>query len=226
MIIECAHCHAKYHYEEARFEGKPSKKIRCAKCQQVFEIRNPGAAASPSVPTTAPPAPKPVPKPPPAQPVRPQPTAPPSPKRSEQDRFDSTGTKKAEHREEPVPAEAPRPAAASMAPSADTTPKLPEGRRLSLAIIDGPDSGTVFRIEKPRVVIGRAGADLVLNDSEISRAHAAVEIRETEMVLQDLGSTNGTLVDGSRIQGQVELYNQAEFQIGSTTLMMIVTEEG
>lgn len=102
---------------------------------------------------------------------------------------------------------------------------MPEGRRLSLAIIDGPDAGKVYRIEKPRVVIGRTGADLVLNDSETSRHHAAIEIRETQMILQDLGSTNGTLVDGSRIQGEVELYNQGEFQIGGTTLMMIVTDD-
>src|SRR5512140_1317014 len=44
LIIECSYCHARYNYDEARFEGKPSKKIRCAKCQEIFEIRNPRPA--------------------------------------------------------------------------------------------------------------------------------------------------------------------------------------
>jgi pSer/pThr/pTyr-binding forkhead associated (FHA) protein len=57
----------------------------------------------------------------------------------------------------------------------------------------------VYRIEKPRVTIGRANADLTLNDTEASRQHAAVEVRDTISCLTDLGSTNGTLVDGEKI---------------------------
>ena len=45
MIIECSHCKTKYQYDEERFERKPSKKIRCAKCHQIFEIQNPAFAA-------------------------------------------------------------------------------------------------------------------------------------------------------------------------------------
>ncbi|HXI14642.1 MAG TPA: FHA domain-containing protein [Thermoanaerobaculia bacterium] len=103
--------------------------------------------------------------------------------------------------------------------------KLPEGKRLSLAIINGPNSGMVFRLEKPRIVIGRSSADFILNDSESSRAHAAVEARDPLVLLEDLGSTNGTLVDGARIQRPVELQNHSEFQVGATTIMLIVTDE-
>jgi predicted Zn finger-like uncharacterized protein len=104
-------------------------------------------------------------------------------------------------------------------------PQLPEGKRLSLAIIDGPDAGSVYRIEKPRVTIGRSGADLTLNDTESSRVHAAVEIRDTTYLVEDLKSTNGTLMNGEKINGQVELQNQSEFQVGGTTLMLIVTDD-
>jgi pSer/pThr/pTyr-binding forkhead associated (FHA) protein len=52
-----------------------------------------------------------------------------------------------------------------------------------------------------------------------------VEIRDGFFVLADLGSTNGTLIGGRRIDGPVELSDKAEFQIGSTVLMLIVTEE-
>lgn len=102
--------------------------------------------------------------------------------------------------------------------------QLPEMKRLSLAILDGPDAGSVYRIERPRVTIGRA-ADLTLNDSEASRLHAAVEIRDSVYVLADLGSTNGTLVGGAKIEGPVELADKSEFQVGATTLMLIITED-
>lgn len=81
----------------------------------------------------------------------------------------------------------------------------------------------MFRIEKPRVSIGRVGADIGLNDTEASREHAAITIHGTAVRLEDLGSTNGTFVDGRRIEGSVEIQNQQEFLVGNTTLMLIVT---
>src|SRR4051794_15703040 len=47
VIIECTNCHARYQYDEDRFERKPSKKIKCAKCTTIFEIHNPAFAAKP-----------------------------------------------------------------------------------------------------------------------------------------------------------------------------------
>jgi pSer/pThr/pTyr-binding forkhead associated (FHA) protein len=185
VIIECSSCHAKYQYDEARFDGRPSKKIKCAKCQSVFEIHNPNAAEA----------------------------------------KEATHIGRPKRTEEPA---APAPAPDDEQRSTGKTPAamaLPAGKRLSLAIIDGPDAGNVFRIEKPRVTVGRAGADLTLNDSEASRQHAAVEVRETVYLLHDLGSTNGTLVSGARIEEATELQNHSEFQVGATTLMLIVTDE-
>jgi predicted Zn finger-like uncharacterized protein len=187
VIIECTSCHSKYQYDESRFDGKASKKIKCAKCQSVFEIHNPN---------------------PPAADVREQ-TQIGRPKKLEE-----------QTSEAPVPEDEQR--STGKQPSILA---LPQGKRLSLAIIDGPDAGNVFRIEKPRVTVGRSGADLTLNDSEASRQHAAVEVRETVYLLQDLGSTNGTLVGGARIDEATELQNHSEFQVGSTTLMLIVTDE-
>ena len=96
---------------------------------------------------------------------------------------------------------------------------------LSIFPLAGPDAGSVYRIEKPRVTIGRASADLTLNDTEASRVHAAIEVRDVAILLRDLGSTNGTLVDGQRIIDAVELQDKSEFQVGSTVLMLIVTED-
>ncbi len=102
---------------------------------------------------------------------------------------------------------------------------MPSGKRLSLAIIDGPDAGSVFRIEKPRVTIGRSNADLTLNDTEASRQHAAVEVRDTMFTLLDMGSTNGTMFEGEKVAGFVELQNHSEFVVGTSTLMLIVTDD-
>ena len=209
LIIECTNCRARYQYDEERFERKPSKKIKCAKCGTVFEIHNPAfAAEKPSAPVAGdktfskPAAPPPAPPPP----------RPPPPK-EEPSLLDSF---------EPAPEER-RPTGKV---GGGAAPALPAGKRLSLAVINGPDAGTVYRIERPRVTIGRAGADLPLNDTEISRVHAVVEIRDLTYVLEDMKSTNGTLVNDEKIVGPVELLNQGEFQIGGTTIMLIVTEEG
>jgi len=190
LIIECTSCHARYQYDEERFERKPSKKIKCAKCSSIFEIHNPAFAA-----------------------------------KAETSVGDTTFTRREETRTRaPEPQEA---TAQSPLPN-DTgplkTPQLPKGRRLSLAIIDGADAGTIYRIENPRITIGRA-ADLTINDGEASRQHAAIEVRDQIVLLEDLKSTNGTLVDGVKLTEPVEIQDKSEFQIGATVLMLIVTEE-
>jgi pSer/pThr/pTyr-binding forkhead associated (FHA) protein len=193
VIIECTSCHARYQYDEDRFERKPSKKIKCAKCGTIFEIHNPAFAA---------------------------------PKAVEPKAADQTFHKRVEPKK-PEP-EAASPVITGQTPKDTgkvTGPMMPQGKRLSLAVINGPDAGSVYRIEKPRVTIGRTGADLALSDSEISRNHAAVEIRDLTYLVEDLKSTNGTVVEGEKITAPTEIQNHSEFTIGGTTLMLIVTED-
>jgi predicted Zn finger-like uncharacterized protein len=194
LIIECTSCQARYQYDEDRFERKPAKKIKCAKCGTIFEIHNPAFAPKPVSPVGE----------------------------STAMRRDETRTRNQEMPE--ATAEAPL-------PERDTGPKpivteLPSGRRISIAILAGPDAGTMYRIEKPRITIGRSGADLTINDTEASRQHAAIEVREDGITVEDLKSTNGTTVDGQKLTEPAHLQDKSEFQIGSTTLMLIVTEEG
>jgi len=196
VIIECTNCHARYQYDEDRFERKPSKKIKCAKCGTVFEIHNPAfsqkKASTGDNDITA-------------------------------SRHDQTSITKVKPKVEDTTAQSPLPERETdkLPPAAE----LPKGKRLSLAIIDGSDAGNVFRINKPRVTIGRSNADFVINDTEASRQHAAIEVRDTTYLLSDLASTNGTLVDGKKITEPVELQDKSEFVIGTTTLMLIVTDE-
>ena len=101
--------------------------------------------------------------------------------------------------------------------------KMPEGKKISIAVIQGNQVGEVFKITKPRVIIGRSGADFILNDLEASRQHAAIEIMGDRILLRDLGSTNGTFVDEKPIT-TAYLDNQSEFRIGTTVFMLIITE--
>ena len=193
MIIECTNCHARYQYDEDRFERKPSKKIKCAKCTTIFEIHNPAFAAKPAAGAGS----------------------------------EMTYTRRDERPKTDTTEQSPLPKREERPPPGPTgvEPQLPAGKRLSLAIINGADAGNVYRIEKPRITVGRSGSDLTINDTEASRQHAAVEVRDAIVVLEDLKSTNGTLVDGEKISGFVELANHSEFQIGGTTIMLIVTED-
>jgi len=101
---------------------------------------------------------------------------------------------------------------------------LPRSRRYSLAVILGANSGHIYTVSSPRVYLGRGSeVDIQLPDSEVSRRHAMLEIRDESATLTDLGSTNGTYVDGVRIDRRgIESHN--EFTLGTTTLMFIVTE--
>ena len=89
-------------------------------------------------------------------------------------------------------------------------------------MIAGPESGKIFPIEKARVIIGRHDADVNVDDPEVSRQHAALEISGEKVTLIDLGSTNGTFMGDEPVK-EATIENQGEFSIGGSTLMLIVT---
>ena len=72
------------------------------------------------------------------------------------------------------------------------------------------------------MVIGREDVDLALDDPEISRQHAAIEVAGERITVVDLGSANGTQI-GEQAVEEAPLENQSEFTIGGSTLMLIVT---
>ncbi|HXV62990.1 MAG TPA: FHA domain-containing protein [Vicinamibacteria bacterium] len=100
--------------------------------------------------------------------------------------------------------------------------QLPPDKKYSLAVLQGRASGQIFEITKVRTTIGRSDADIVLDDPECSRQHATVEILGSRVVVTDLNSTNGTFVQGERIE-RTELENHHEFRIGEHVMMLIVT---
>ena len=66
----------------------------------------------------------------------------------------------------------------------------------------GPTVGKAYPLDAQEVTIGRDAVNIIaINDAEISRRHARMELRGSAYVIQDLGSTNGTFVNGTRISG-------------------------
>lgn len=99
----------------------------------------------------------------------------------------------------------------------DATLALPPGVEASVSVIEGPDKGLVRKIEKASVIVGRQGADISLNDPEISRQHCLLEVRESYINLKDLDSTNGTFFDDERARAAM-LLDGGEFRIGTSIL--------
>jgi hypothetical protein len=99
---------------------------------------------------------------------------------------------------------------------------LPTGKAIALSVIAGPARGLLFPVEKPRVVLGRADADIIIPDKEISRWHCAIEIKGDVIRLRDMDSTNGTYFGDERVR-VAELKHLSEFRIGTTVVLVSVT---
>jgi pSer/pThr/pTyr-binding forkhead associated (FHA) protein len=79
--------------------------------------------------------------------------------------------------------------------------EVPKGA--SVLVMSGFYEGLEVDVDRDWLVIGRGrSADLVIAEPTISRAHAAIGYEPTGFFLQDLGSTNGTMVNGARIDRQ------------------------
>jgi predicted Zn finger-like uncharacterized protein len=102
-------------------------------------------------------------------------------------------------------------------PPMDPGLKLPPKANIVLTVMSGPGKGGLHRLNKPRVVLGRKGADIPLDDPEISRYHCLLEVRETHINLKDLDSTNGTFYDEERVRAAM-LQNGSEFRVGSSLI--------
>lgn len=85
----------------------------------------------------------------------------------------------------------------------------------------GPRDGERLELDGEKVV-GRAGCDITLDDAEVSRRHAALRPTASGVQVEDLGSSNGTAVDGARISGPVDVGDGGVIRIGSSELVVEV----
>lgn len=88
-----------------------------------------------------------------------------------------------------------------------------------LIVKSGSRSGTNYPLKKSVIKLGRdPGNDIVVDDKKSSREHAKLKLEDGKFVLYDLASSNGTYVNGVKIQNQ-SLMDSDEVQIGDTTLV-------
>jgi len=110
----------------------------------------------------------------------------------------------------------------------DTTEEIPKGQfadivplsqRAYLEITGSKERDGIFELGERGAVIGRsAECDIQLGAQNVSRRHAAVLFRQEEYLIEDLGSTNGVLVNGIKVVKCV-LRNNDQIDIGGVKLV-------
>jgi predicted Zn finger-like uncharacterized protein len=197
MIVVCPACQARFQYDESRFGAVRAKRFKCPKCSHVFEVANPGLASrDPEEPPVLPlPGDLMMPE---DEPTPPAPVM-------------AARTTARRDRE------------AMLVAAGLQVPGMPPGLIFSLAFLTGPQASTVQVLNQPQILIGREEGDVVTRDPETSRRHAVIEFhRDGTVWISDQQSTNGTLVNGERIAGPVQLLSQQEFTCGNSTFMLLV----
>lgn len=103
----------------------------------------------------------------------------------------------------------------------DTRVYRPPAAGPRLRVLAGPaeEVGREFPLEGPMVTIGRrADQRIVLSDPSVSRAHARIEVGD-EIAIVDLGSTNGTAINGHRLRsGRAGLRAGDRIRLGTVLL--------
>ena len=109
-------------------------------------------------------------------------------------------------------------------PPADTTPMPVQPVRLVCVV--GPELGRSFPLRKESVVLGRGeDADITVASSDTSRHHARITVAPRELAIEDLGSRNGTQLNGTDVKGLVPLQVGDRVQIGSTIFVVTRQDE-
>lgn len=95
----------------------------------------------------------------------------------------------------------------------------------ALVAYAGAALGRIFPLRSGSSLIGRApDVQVALLDGEVSRHHARIGVIGGQVWLEDLGSTNGTLVNGTRIQGAVVLHGGDRVVIGGHVLKLVAMD--
>jgi signal transduction histidine kinase len=101
----------------------------------------------------------------------------------------------------------------------------PFGFTPRLICVIGQEAGQSFRIRTSLTIVGRGrDADIALAGPEISRRHAAIERRHDALVVRDLGSRNGTFVNGTPV-GEHELRAGDRIQFGGGPILVVALDD-
>jgi pSer/pThr/pTyr-binding forkhead associated (FHA) protein len=114
-----------------------------------------------------------------------------------------------------------RPARAARPPKPPKVAKQQKVKGSKLVVIEGPLNGTIVPLGNVQITIGRApDSTLIIDDDYASSRHARIYPSEGSWVVEDLGSTNGTWIDRTRITSPTVLPVGAPLRVGRTTLQI------
>jgi len=107
----------------------------------------------------------------------------------------------------------------------DEIPEVVSLRKCQLVLVDGPNRGKKLTLNKNLTRIGkRESNDLVIADKTVSRNHLEIEYASDSFLLRDLGSTNGTVLNGSRVK-EAYLSPGDHIKVGNTTVEFVAFDE-
>src|SRR5512141_3082585 len=91
-----------------------------------------------------------------------------------------------------------------------------------LSVRQGPRPNLVFELDADTYTIGReAGNEIVIEDPQVSRRHATLTQQGASYVLEDIGSTNGTYVNGKRVTAPVLLSDGDMVGLADTVVLAV-----
>jgi two-component system, NtrC family, sensor kinase len=90
---------------------------------------------------------------------------------------------------------------------------------LTLLVLQGPDKGRRFELPDEPALVGRESRQLPLTDNTVSRRHAELIPAEGNWVLKDLGSSNGSYVNGARVTNRYTLKLGDQIRVGRTLMV-------
>ena len=121
-------------------------------------------------------------------------------------------------RKAPAPARG-RAAAPPPAPKAAKPAKPKRGTPSTLIVTGGALSGTSIRLGDVPITLGRAkDSTLVIDDDYVSSRHARIYPANGQWVVEDLGSTNGTYLDRSKVSGPTPVAIGVPIRVGKTVI--------
>ncbi len=109
----------------------------------------------------------------------------------------------------------------------EKTPSRPPKKPPYLVLIEGPHVGSYFPLQEGKNTIGRSlGCPIRLEDHSVSRHHADLERTEGGWIVRDLGSKNGTYVNGKLISDAVVIGHKDIIKVGIYLLRLVTQEIG
>lgn len=107
-----------------------------------------------------------------------------------------------------------------------TAPKKDYAVQVKLKVLRGASTGKEIKIRGPHFIIGRSEeCNLRANSDAISREHCQIEVTDDEVLVQDMGSKNGTFVNGEKLNGPHPVGMGDQLRVGPLEFLVTISQK-